>query len=102
MVSTGYPEERLHFVQGLVEETIPAQTPDQIALCRLDTDYYESTKHEMEHLYERITSGGIMLLGRLRRIPRLPQSRRRLLRRTATTSRSSTGCDASARLLFKP
>ena len=62
MLSTGYPEARMHFVQGLVEDTIPANAPDRIALCRLDTDYYESTKHELEHLYPRIHGGGILLV----------------------------------------
>jgi hypothetical protein len=62
MVSTGYPAERLHFVRGMVEETIPDQAPAQIALCRLDTDWYESTIHEMEHLYPRMTPGGVLLI----------------------------------------
>lgn len=59
---TGYPAERLHFVRGLVEETIPAQAPAVIALCRLDTDWYRSTAHEMEHLYPRIANGGVLLI----------------------------------------
>lgn len=62
LASTGYPTARMHFVQGLVEETIPAQAPDQIALCRLDTDWYESTAHEMEHLYPRVVPGGMVLI----------------------------------------
>ncbi len=62
MLSTGYPEQRLHFVPGLVEDTIPDHAPERIALCRLDTDYYESTKHELEHLYPRIYSGGVLLV----------------------------------------
>lgn len=59
---TGYPRERLHFVRGLVEETIPQRAPDVIALCRLDTDWYRSTAHEMEHLYPRIANGGVLLV----------------------------------------
>jgi O-methyltransferase len=62
LVATGYPEDRLHFVKGMVEETIPDHAPEQIALCRLDTDWYESTAHEMLHLYPRITPGGILLI----------------------------------------
>jgi O-methyltransferase len=62
LVATGYPEERLHFVKGMVEDTIPAGAPDAIALCRLDTDWYESTAHEMEHLYPRLTPGGILII----------------------------------------
>ncbi len=62
MESTGYPSERLHFVPGMVEETIPDSAPDEIALCRLDTDFYLSTKHEMEHLAPRITEAGILIV----------------------------------------
>jgi hypothetical protein len=62
MASTGYPVERIHFVPGLVEDTIPATAPERIALCRLDTDYYASTKHELEHLYPRIVSGGVLVV----------------------------------------
>ncbi|HEX3794025.1 MAG TPA: TylF/MycF/NovP-related O-methyltransferase [Acidimicrobiales bacterium] len=62
LVATGYPAERLHFVKGMVEDTIPEHAPVQIALCRLDTDWYESTAHEMEHLYPRITPSGVLLI----------------------------------------
>ena len=60
--STGYPTERLHLVQGLVEETIPAQAPGGIALLRLDTDYYTSTRHELEHLVPRMPSRGVLIV----------------------------------------
>ncbi len=60
--STGYPAERLHFVRGPVEETIPANAPEQLALARLDTDWYESTLHEMQHLYPRLVSGGVLII----------------------------------------
>jgi O-methyltransferase len=62
VLSTGYPEERIHFVQGPVEETLPAAAPERVALLRLDTDWYASTKHELEHLYPRLASGGVLLL----------------------------------------
>jgi O-methyltransferase len=57
-----YPAERIHFVKGKVEDTVPANAPDQIALLRLDTDWYESTRHELEHLYDRLVSGGVLIL----------------------------------------
>jgi hypothetical protein len=60
--STGYPMERMHFVPGMVEDTIPEAAPAEIALCRLDTDWYVSTKHEMEQLFPRIVPGGILLV----------------------------------------
>jgi O-methyltransferase len=57
-----YPRERLHFVKGRVEDTIPGQAPERISILRLDTDWYESTRHELEHLYPRLSPGGVLLL----------------------------------------
>jgi O-methyltransferase len=31
-------------------------------LLRLDTDWYESTRHELEHLYPRLVSGGVIII----------------------------------------
>ena len=62
LAATGYPSERLHFVRGRVEETLPAAAPKQIALLRLDTDWYESTRHELEHLFPRIPAGGVLIV----------------------------------------
>ena len=62
VLSVGYPEERIHFVQGPVEETLPANAPEQIALLRLDTDWYSSTKHELVHLFPPLTGGGVLIL----------------------------------------
>jgi hypothetical protein len=60
--STGYPRERIHFVQGRVEDTIPGTLPKRIALLRLDTDWYESTRHELRHLYPRLQSQGVLII----------------------------------------
>lgn len=57
-----YPRERVHFIKGPVEQTIPDSAPDSIALLRLDTDWYESTAHEFRHLYHRLASGGVLIL----------------------------------------
>src|SRR3954447_14883152 len=62
MAETGYPSERIHFHPGRVEQTIPAEAPEQIAILRLDTDWYESTRHELEHLYARVPAGGVVLI----------------------------------------
>jgi hypothetical protein len=63
MAATGYPAARLHFVAGAVEQTIPAQAPaGPIALLRLDTDWYESTKHELTHLFPRLVEGGVLII----------------------------------------
>jgi O-methyltransferase len=60
--STGYPPERIHLVPGLVEDTIPANAPERVALLRIDTDWYASTRHELEHLYPRLPVGGVLIL----------------------------------------
>ena len=62
LLGTGYPADKIHFIQGKVENTIPSSAPRQIALLRLDTDWYESTLHELIHLYPRLCPGGILIL----------------------------------------
>lgn len=62
MASTGYPEDRLHFVRGKVEDTLPTTQPNSIALLRLDTDWYESTRCELEHLFPKIVDGGVLII----------------------------------------
>lgn len=62
MESTGYSADSIHYVKGKVEDTIPSTIPEKIAILRLDTDWYESTKHEMEQLYPRLVSGGVLII----------------------------------------
>ena len=62
MMQTRYPWEKLAFVPGSVEATLPEFAPEQIALLRLDTDWYESTYHELEHLYPRLADGGVLII----------------------------------------
>jgi len=62
LASTGYAPERIHLVAGPVEDTLPAYAPETISLLRLDTDYYVSTRHELEHLYPRISIGGVLII----------------------------------------
>jgi hypothetical protein len=45
-----------------VADTIPDQAPQQISILRLDTDWYQSTKHELDHLYDRLVPGGVLIL----------------------------------------
>jgi hypothetical protein len=62
MLTTGYPEGKVHLIKGKVEDTIPKHAPEKIALLRLDTDWYESTKHELEHLYPRLAPNGVLII----------------------------------------
>lgn len=62
LLSTGYPENNFILVEGKVEETIPQTLPGQISLLRLDTDWYESTKHELTHLYPKLVKNGVLII----------------------------------------
>lgn len=52
------------FTKGLVEKTlkIKSNLPSKISILRLDTDFYESTKIELEILYPLISKGGILII----------------------------------------
>lgn len=60
---SSYPTEKLHFVKGDVMVTLADSTnlPSKIAILRLDTDWYESSRYELEQLYNRVVEGGIII-----------------------------------------
>jgi len=60
--TTGYDSAKVHFIKGKVEDTVPGTVPEKIALLRLDTDWYGSTKHELVHLWPRLVQGGVLIL----------------------------------------
>jgi hypothetical protein len=62
MYSTGYDREKIHFVNGPVEQTLPSRAPEAISLLRLDTDWYGSTRHSLTHLFPRLVPGGILII----------------------------------------
>lgn len=62
LAATGYPSSRLRVVEGDVLQTLPRDAPGRVALLRLDTDWYESTRHELEHLYPRLAHGGVLII----------------------------------------
>lgn len=62
MASTGYPKENVFFIEGMVEETIPNTLPGKLAILRLDTDWYDSTYHEMTHLYPLLEKTGVLII----------------------------------------
>ena len=61
--STGYPQDKLHYIVGDVMETLqnPENIPDKIAILRLDTDWYESSKIELEKMYDNVVDGGLVI-----------------------------------------
>lgn len=60
---TDFPEDNIVYIKGKVETTIPSLAPKEtIALLRLDTDWYESTKHELIHLFPKLENSGILIV----------------------------------------
>ncbi len=57
-----YDEAKLRFVAGDVCETLKVSVPTKIALLRLDTDWYASTKMELEVLYPLLSPGGVLIV----------------------------------------
>ena len=59
---TNYPEELIKYVKGRVEKPLPKKELKKIAILLLDTDWYESTKHELENLFPLLVKGGVLIV----------------------------------------
>lgn len=55
-------ENFCELIVGMVEETLEQKKPEKIALIRLDTDWYSSTKKELEILYPILSIDGFLLV----------------------------------------
>lgn len=62
LATTGYPQERVSYVQGKVEDTLADARVEQVSILRLDTDWYESTKLELEIFWDRISPNGVLII----------------------------------------
>ncbi len=60
--TVSYPSNMIFFHKGDVCKTLPISQHDKIALLRLDTDFYDSTKAELEWLYPKVTENGYTLI----------------------------------------
>ena len=58
----GIRDDAVNFVKGDVEHTLRKRLPKKISILRLDTDWYESTKLELEILYPRLAKGGVLII----------------------------------------
>jgi len=56
----GYEEGEIVFQKGDILKN--KVFPEKIALLRLDTDWYDSTKYELENFYPLVSSGGIVII----------------------------------------
>ena len=62
ILSTGYPKNNLRFIKGDIKDTLPMVELDKIAILHLDTDWYASTKIELEYLYPKLVKGGVLII----------------------------------------
>jgi hypothetical protein len=62
LARSGWAPERFVFVEGDVTRTLQETRPERIALLRLDTDTYASTRVELETLYPALRPGGVLIL----------------------------------------
>ncbi len=60
--NSNYPEDNFIFIPGDVAETLKEVKPDNIALLRLDTDWYASTVIELETLYPLLVEKGVIII----------------------------------------
>lgn len=58
-----YPSNLVNYIKGKVEDTLPKKKYfDSCALLRLDTDWYESTKIELEYFYPLLINKGVLII----------------------------------------
>jgi O-methyltransferase len=57
-------KDSVKLIKGRVEETllISNNIPNKISILRLDTDWYESTKIELEVLFPRLVISGVLFI----------------------------------------
>ncbi len=59
----GFKKENIHIVKGWFQDSLPRTSKEikEIALLRLDGDWYESTKVCLENLYPKVVKGGYVI-----------------------------------------
>lgn len=64
LLTTGYPRDRMAFIKGMVEDTLPFIRDEtwKAAIVRLDTDWEASTRVELALLWPKLSTGGIMII----------------------------------------
>lgn len=60
--TVGYPAEKIHYHVGWFQDTLPEARIPEIAILRLDGDWYASTKVCLEHLYDKVVPGGFVII----------------------------------------
>jgi O-methyltransferase len=55
-------DNKVKFIEGWFDETLPDAPIDKLSLLRLDGDLYESTIIALESLYPKLTTGGFIII----------------------------------------
>ena len=60
----GYPADRVSIHEGWFQDTMPSIAPDigSVAILRLDSDYYASTRYCLEQLFDHVVPGGFVII----------------------------------------
>ncbi|MCB9228020.1 MAG: class I SAM-dependent methyltransferase [Deltaproteobacteria bacterium] len=58
----GLLDERIKFVPGWFDETLPSLAINSIALLRIDADWYHSTNSVLNFLYRKVSDGGFVVI----------------------------------------
>jgi hypothetical protein len=58
----GLLDNRVRFLKGWFKDTLPSAPIKQLAVMRLDGDYYESTRDALRNLYSKLSPGGYVII----------------------------------------
>ena len=58
----GLLDEQVKFLKGWFSETLPTAPIEKLALLRLDGDLYESTRDALVNLYDKLSTGGYVII----------------------------------------
>jgi O-methyltransferase len=58
----GLLDDQVRFLRGWFKDTLPTAPINQIAVMRLDGDYYESTMDGLVNLYDKLSIGGYAII----------------------------------------
>ena len=58
-----FPKEKIKFIKGWFDKTVPVERDniEKIAVLRIDGDWYESVKTCLDGLYDKVSTGGVII-----------------------------------------
>ena len=64
LLNTGYPAQHINLIKGWFQATLKPNKAriGQIAILRMDGDFYDSTKVVFEELYDQVSEGGVVIV----------------------------------------